>query len=71
MRSPRQLAAFVSRYLIELQAVAWTWTPCCARAFELGVPLCVLIFAIAAHLDPGTVPPRVKGSSAVEAGEGL
>ena len=46
--------------------MAWSLTPCCARAFELGVPLCVLIFAVAAQLDPGRVPPRVKGSSAVE-----
>lgn len=53
-------------YLTELQTVAWQLTPRCAQAFEIGVPLCLLIFAAAANKDPGKVPPRVKGNSAVE-----
>ncbi|CAK9039998.1 Caskin-1 (CASK-interacting protein 1) [Durusdinium trenchii] len=54
------------RYLTELQSSAWTLTPNLAVAFELGVPLCLLLFLLAAQKDPGKVPARVKGNSAVE-----
>ncbi|CAK9039793.1 unnamed protein product [Durusdinium trenchii] len=53
-------------YLTELQSSAWTLTPNLAVAFELGVPLCLLLFLLAAQKDPGKVPARVKGNSAVE-----
>eukprot|EP00441_Pelagodinium_beii_P043418 CAMPEP_0197627214 /NCGR_PEP_ID=MMETSP1338-20131121/5878_1 /TAXON_ID=43686 ORGANISM="Pelagodinium beii, Strain RCC1491" /NCGR_SAMPLE_ID=MMETSP1338 /ASSEMBLY_ACC=CAM_ASM_000754 /LENGTH=557 /DNA_ID=CAMNT_0043197869 /DNA_START=35 /DNA_END=1705 /DNA_ORIENTATION=- len=53
-------------YLTDLRPLVYLLSPYAALAFELGVPTAVLLFYSVMFSDPGKVPARHKGKSAVE-----
>jgi len=53
-------------YLTDLRPLVYDQSPIAALAFELGVPTSLLLFYSVMFSDPGKVPTRFKGNSAVE-----
>lgn len=58
------LATF--QYLIELRSTSYEVAPIGSMLFEIGVPLSLIAFAMAALSDPGIIPAKGKGHSGVE-----
>eukprot|EP00929_Paragymnodinium_shiwhaense_P097992 TRINITY_DN59554_c0_g2_i1.p1 TRINITY_DN59554_c0_g2~~TRINITY_DN59554_c0_g2_i1.p1 ORF type:complete len:595 (-),score=56.43 TRINITY_DN59554_c0_g2_i1:139-1890(-) len=53
-------------YLTDFRTLSWETVPGLAFAFEIGGPVCLILFAICSCSDPGKVAPRPKGASGVE-----
>lgn len=54
------------QFLTDLQHTSATAAPQASLAFGIGVPLSVALFLYVAMCDPGKVPSRLRGHSAVE-----
>jgi len=56
----------VFEYLMDLRSLGWRLAPTGSLLFEIGVPLSLAIFAWTALTDPGKIPAKTRGASAVE-----
>jgi len=53
-------------YLMDLRILGWTLAPTGSLLFEIGVPLSLAFFAWTSLTDPGKLPTKPRGASAVE-----
>lgn len=56
----------VFTYVMDQRDLGWRVAPLFTLQFELGVPLSLAVFAWAALMDPGIIPPKERGHSGVE-----
>jgi len=54
------------QYINDLRSASWEAAPMVALAFEIGIPLSLVLFFHTATANPGKVPPRIKSASGVE-----